>query len=208
MPAVPARILEIGCGPVGGLVPALHAAGYTAEGVDPQAPDEPGYRQVGFEDYRPPRPADAVAACTSLHHVADLDAVLDRIRDKLAPGDTLIVVEWARERFDEPTARWCFNRPPLATDDSEAGWLHRHRHRWSDSGLPWREYLRSWAAEEGLHTGEQILAGLDARFHRRMRERGPYFFADLADTTEAEEQAAIDNADIQANGIRYVGQPC
>ncbi len=91
---------------------------------------------------------------------------------------------------------------------SEAGWLHRHRHRWSDSGLPWREYLRSWAAEEGLHTGEQILAGLDARFHRRMRERGPYFFADLADTTEAEEQAAIDNADIQANGIRYVGQPC
>ena len=62
------------------------------------------------------------------------------------------------------------------------------------------------AHEEGLHTASRILAGLDKRFHRRSCTAGPYFFADL-DTTEADEQAAIDNATIQANGIRYVGQP-
>jgi hypothetical protein len=62
-----------------------------------------------------------------------------------------------------------------------------------ESGLAWQEYLRSWAAEEGPRTGGQILASLDARFHRRRNEVGPYFFADLAGTTRADEQAAIDN---------------
>jgi SAM-dependent methyltransferase len=176
--------------------------------VDPEAPDEPGYHRIGFEDYRPPGPVDAVVACTSLHHVADLDQVLDLIRTALRPGGVLVVVEWARERFDEATARWCFARlAPDAEDGAEAAWLHRHHDRWTESGLSWDEYLRSWAAEEGLHTGAQILAGLDARFHRRSCTVGPYFFADLADTTEAAEQAAIDNATIQANGIRYIGQP-
>jgi SAM-dependent methyltransferase len=148
-----------------------------------------------------------VVACTSLHHVADLDRVLGCIREVLAPGGRLVVVEWARARFDEATARWCFARVAPVTDAAEPGWLYRHRDRWTDSGLPWQEYLRSWAAEEGLHTGEQILAGLDARFHRRLCTVGPYFFADLAGITQAEEQAAVDTGSIQANGIRYVGQP-
>jgi SAM-dependent methyltransferase len=149
-----------------------------------------------------------VVACTSLHHVADLDQVLDRLHDSLTPGGALVVVEWARERFDETTARWCFARlAPDAEDSDGVGWLHRHRDRWTASGLPWDEYLRTWAAEEGMHTGEQIVAGLDLRFHRRLFTTGPYFFADLADITEADEQAAIDNATMQANGIRYVGQP-
>jgi SAM-dependent methyltransferase len=206
LPAAPARVLELGCGPLGGFIPALLADGYAAVGVDPEAPDEPGYHRIAFEDHRPPQPVHAVVACTSLHHVADLDRVLDQIHDALAPGGVLVVVEWARERFDELTARWCFARLPASADDAEEGWLHRHRDRWTESGLPWPEYLRSWAAEEGLHTGQQILAGLDVRFHRPLYTAGPYFFADLADTTQADEQAAIDNATIRANGIHYLGQ--
>jgi hypothetical protein len=45
--------------------------------------------------------------------------------------------------------------------------------------------------------------GLDARFDRQLYVEGPYFFADLADTSEAEEQAAIDAGLIKAGGIRY-----
>ena len=67
----------------------------------------------------------------------------------------------------------------------------------------WGGYLRDWATEEGLHPGEAILRGLDARFDRRLSVEGPYFFADLADTSEAEEQAAIDTGQIRAGGIRY-----
>jgi SAM-dependent methyltransferase len=200
-------VLEIGCGPLGGFVPALRADRYTAVGVDPEAPDEPGYHRVAFEDYQPPAQVNAVVACTSLHHVADLDRVLDQVHDALAPTGVLVVVEWERERFDEPTARWCFARLTPTTDDAEGGWLHRHRDRWTESGLPWDDYLRSWADGEGLHTGEQIAAGLDARFNRLFCAVGPYFFADLADTSEADEQDAIDSGTIRANGIRHVGQP-
>jgi hypothetical protein len=46
------------------------------------------------------------------------------------------------------------------------------------------------------------MRGLDARFDRRFCAEAPSFF-DLADTTEAEEQAAIDAGQIQAIGIRY-----
>ena len=90
----------------------LRTAGYEAAGVDPEAPQRPGYSRVEFERYDMPQPADAIVACTSLHHVADLGAVLDLIDAALVPGGLLVVVEWARERFDEATARWCFDRLP------------------------------------------------------------------------------------------------
>jgi hypothetical protein len=56
-----------------------------------------------------------------------------------------------------------------------------------------------------LHTGQAILRALDARFNRRLCRFGPYFFADLGDTSQAEEQAAIDAGQIQATGIWYAG---
>ena len=46
LPDPPARVLEIGCGPAGGFVAKLQAAGYTATGIDPEAPDGPAFRQV------------------------------------------------------------------------------------------------------------------------------------------------------------------
>ena len=60
--------------------------------------------------------------------------------------------------------------------------------------------------KEGLHPGGEIMRGLDARFTRRFHAEGPYFFPDLADTSEAEEQAAIDAGVIQAGGIRYAAK--
>jgi hypothetical protein len=59
---MPATVLEVGCGTLGGLVPALLACGYLAVGVDPEAPEGPGYRQVEFERYQPPRSVDGVVA--------------------------------------------------------------------------------------------------------------------------------------------------
>jgi len=110
LPPAPATVLEVGCGTLGGFVPALLACGYHAVGVDPEAPEGPGYRQTEFETYEPPQPLDCVVASLSLHHVADLDEVLDRLGAVLAPGGVLVVVEWAWERFAEATARWCFPR--------------------------------------------------------------------------------------------------
>jgi SAM-dependent methyltransferase len=203
LPPAPARVLEVGCGSLGGFVPALLDAGYQAVGVDPEAPEGPDYQRVELERYDPPRPVECVVASLSLHHVADLDVALDRLQALLVPGGVLVVVEWAWERFDEPTARWCFARLAPPAPRVEPGWMHRHQERWAASGLPWDGYCRAWAGQEGLHPGEVIVRGLDVRFSRQFYVEGPYFFAELAATSEAEEQAAIDAGLIQAGGIRY-----
>jgi SAM-dependent methyltransferase len=202
LPGLPARVLEIGCGPLGGFVPMLRSAGYQAAGVDPRAPEGPWYHRVEFERLEMPAPVQAVVACTSLHHVADVGEVLTLVDAALAARGTVVVVEWARERFDEATARWCFQRLPQPSGDP--GWLQQRYDEWRASGLLWDGYCRAWAEEEGLHAGQDIVCELDARFDRQLLGYGPYFFADLADVGENEEQAAIDAGEIQANRIACV----
>ena len=204
LPVAPARVLEIGCGQRGGFVPMMQAAGYQATGVDPEAPPGPSYRQVEFERYAAPGQLDAIVACTSLHHVAGPAAVLDLAAQALAPGGRAVIVEWARERFDEATARWCFARLPGPDDDP--GWLHQRQAEWRESGQPWDACLRSWVDAEGLHAGQDILDELDARFDCQAVAYGPYFFADLTGTSDTDEQAAIDSGLIQANRIQYAGR--
>jgi SAM-dependent methyltransferase len=200
LPAAPGRVLELGCGPLGGFVPRMSALGHDSIGVDPVAPDEPGYDRTEFEHHEITEPLDALVACTSLHHVADLRVVLDRIASVLVPGGTLVIVEWAHERFDEATARWCFGR--LAADDG--GWLRQHRDRWQESGQPWAPYFQQWVSEEQLHTGQDILAAAAPRFATAAVQLGPFLFADL-DIDTAEEQSAIDAGLIQPTGLRFVG---
>jgi SAM-dependent methyltransferase len=203
LPASPAAVVEIGCGPLGGFVPMLRSAGYAAAGVDPEAPEGPWYHRTEFERYEMPGPVQAVVACTSLHHVADVGEVLNQAGTALVAGGSLVVVEWARERFDDATARWCFDRLPQPSDDP--GWLQQRHDQWRASGLPWDGYCRAWAEEEGLQDGQDIVRELDTRFHPQLLTYGPYFFPELAGVSEAEEQAAIDAREIQANRIAYVG---
>jgi SAM-dependent methyltransferase len=202
LPPAPGTVLEIGCGETGGFVPAMHEHGYDAVGVDPAAPSGSGYHRVNVERYSPTGPVDAIVACTSLHHVADLGDVLDHVKAFLAPRGSLIVVEWAYEEFDEATARWCFDRLPEA---DEPDWLHDHRRQWLASGQPWYVYRDAWAAREGLHTGQEIIEALRARFRTRLLSRTPYFHSDLHRTGESDEQAAAAAGEIRATGIRYVG---
>jgi SAM-dependent methyltransferase len=204
LPDPPAHVLEIGCGPLGGFVPMLRAGGYEATGIDPEAPEGAGFLRVEFEDYQPTRPSDAIIACTSLHHVADLGRVLDLAAAALMPAGVLVVVEWARERFDEPTAQWCFARLPSGSGE-ERGWLNERYEQWQASGLGWDAYLRSWADGEGLHSGEDILRALRARFETGGFGYGAYFFADLSQVSEADELAAIEAGQIRANRIQYHG---
>ncbi len=200
LPAAPARVAEIGCGPLGGFVPRLERAGYAVTGIDPEAPQGSSYRQVEFEHWDIPSRVEAIVACTSLHHVADLAEVLDLIEAALVPGGVVVIVE----RFDEATARWCFGRLPDPGGDP--GWLHRRHAEWRESGQSWDACLQSWVQAEGLHAGLDVLNGLDARFDRLALGFGPYFFPDLGGTSEADEQAAIDSGLIKANRIQYVGR--
>lgn len=202
LPAPPARVLEIGCGPLGGFVPQLRSRGYEALGVDPEAPDEEGYRRGKFEHVHVPGRFDAVVASTSLHHVADPAEVLDRVASSLTSEGMLVVIEWAWDDVDEQTARWCFDR---LGPEEEAGWLHRRRDEWAGSGQAWHAYARGWAEQEGLHASAALLRFLDQRFDRQHLGRGPYFFSDLSGTSMEDEQAAIDAGEIQPTRVDYVG---
>ena len=205
LPSAPAMVVEIGCGSLGGFVPALWREGYDAVGVDPHAPEGPGYHRVMFEDHQLPRSADAVIACTSLHHVADLDQVADRVCAALAPGGVLVVVEWAWERFDESTAQWCFARLAPTAESTDPGWLHRRRDEWDATDQPWDAYWRDWANGAHLHPSRDILDTLEARFDRVVSADGPFFFPELDGVTAQDEKAAIDATQIQATCVRYVG---
>lgn len=203
LPEPPAAVIDLGCGPLGGFVPMLRARGYNALGIDPEAPEGPGYLQTTFEESRLPDHPNAVVASTSLHHVHDPGQVLEQIAAVLAPGGSIVVVEWDWEHFDEATARWCFERLDPSAED---GWLGRHRERWVTSGQPWSAHFKSWAEEEGLHSPRTLLGALDDHFDRRVCETGPYFFPHLAKVSEADERAAIQRGLIRAGRIDYVGQ--
>ena len=146
LPSPPARVLDLGCGPLGGFVPFLRSSGYDAVGVDPEAPRGAHYHRIEFERVELPQPFDAAIASTSLHHVNDPSEVIDRLTRILASRGALVVVEWAWEQFDEGTAAWCFER--LAHDYET--WLHRRRDEWTRSGQEWPLYLREWAGRPML----------------------------------------------------------
>jgi SAM-dependent methyltransferase len=205
LPAAPTAITELGCGASGGHVPALRRAGYQATGVDPEAPDGPGYQRMRFEDYHPQRPAAAVVASVSLHHIEDIAAALDHVARILAPGGTVIIVEWISEDFDEATARWCF-RHALADRAEPGAWLAELRADWEESRLPWTSFHSGWLAQHGLHSAAAIRRELAARFRTLNESTGPYYFPDLVDTEAAAEQAAIDAGAIRAGCLLYAGQ--
>jgi SAM-dependent methyltransferase len=203
LPPAPASVLEIGCGPLGGFVPRMAEQGYEAAGIDRNAPDAPGYHQLDFEHHDPPLPVDAIVASRSLHHVGDVGDVIARAAATLRPGGTIVVAEWAWGRFDEQTARWCFDR--LDAPEDEPGWLHRRRDGWLASGEAWDAYFTAWTRTHELQSADLILRELDRHFERALCEYAPYFFADLGGTSEDDEQAAIDVGEIRATGIRYAG---
>jgi SAM-dependent methyltransferase len=200
LPSPPATVVDVGCGSLGGLVPRLLADGYEGVGIDPRAPDGPHFQRVEFERAALSGPVDAVVASTSLHHVADPAKVIDGIVATLRPGGVVVVVEWASEQFDEGTARWCFERL-----GDEEGWLHELGDEWRASSLDWPSYFGGWIEREGLHAGGELVRLLDGRLERRALAYGPYYFPDLADVSESEEQTAIEAGRIRANRIDYAG---
>jgi SAM-dependent methyltransferase len=200
LPPPPATVVELGCGRLGGFVPRLGRDGYEAVGIDPAAPDGEEYRQIQFEDGELPAQLDAVIACTSLHHVSDPAEVVEKMATALAPGGVAIVVEWDWESMDDATARWCFDRAPAD------GWIQRRHEGWEASGQPWQSYLHAWASEHGIHSAHRLLSELDERFERASCDRGPFFFADLDGTSEADELEAISSGAIAPGRVDYVGR--
>jgi SAM-dependent methyltransferase len=174
LPPPPSRILEIGCGD-GELALALDARGYEMVAVDPEAPNGPIFRRTTIEELREHGQFDAAIASFSLHHVADLDPVLDKLVGLLAPEGALIVDEFGWDLLDEATA--------ARYDLDPREWDEEH---------------------DDLHGFEKLRGALEQRFVGRHFSREPYFSRHL-DADEDEERELIAAGEILPLGFRYVG---
>src|ERR671936_2232508 len=97
LPEAPARVLEVGCGPEGGIVASLADAGYEVLGIDPRAPAGARFRAIRLEELDE-EPFDAVVVERVLHHVHPLGQAVDKLA-RLAP--VLVLEEFGWERIDE-----------------------------------------------------------------------------------------------------------
>lgn len=154
LPPPPARVVEVGCGDVGGVVPALVAAGYDAIGVDPRAPAGEPYLQVDFRGLD--GEFDAAVAGRVIHHLHPLDESLDKLAS-LAP--LLVVDEFAWDLIDPELQAWY-----------EAA----HRLVPEPAGPPSLDEWRARHADE-LHPHGPVLDALRARYDERVLEWHPYF---------------------------------
>jgi hypothetical protein len=152
LPPPPARVIEIGCGELGGVVPALVDAGYDAIGVDPAAPAGERFRRVDFREVD--GAFDAAVAGRVIHHLFPLDEALDHLA-ALAP--VVVVDEFAWDLIDPELQAW-YEAHHRATSPGPASldeWRSRHAH--------------------ALHTHDTVLAALRAQYEERILEWVPYF---------------------------------
>jgi len=188
LPAAPVRVLEVGCGDAGGVVPALVAAGYDALGVDPRAPAGPHYRTGDFREVE--GQFDAVVAGRVLHHVHPLDDGLDRIAE-LAP--LLLVDEFAWDKIDADAQDWYEGQhrmlsaagatPPGPSSIDEWRWRHAQ-----------------------LHPHDAVLAALRARYDELELEWLPYLYRWLGGpASEPLERTLVDAGAFPAIGYRWAG---
>jgi SAM-dependent methyltransferase len=178
LPRPTATVIEVGCGS-GALTRLLSEHGYDVLGVDPDAPDEPGFVHATLEEFERPSEFDAAVAVRSLHHLHDVDRALDNLRDAVKPGGHLVVFEFAIEQVDAAAERWLD--------------AHGLRHPASEAEAP-----------DVIPLGE-VRSALEWRFRTLFAEPATYLAreADRGDLV-AEEERAIEAGDIKPAGMRLV----
>ncbi len=181
-------MLEVGCGREGGLVATLTAAGYDVLGVDPEAPDGPGFLRTLFQEVD--GKYDAVVAGRVLHHVYPLDEGIGKLAG-LAP--LLVVDEFAPNRIDPGARDW-----------------YEGQHRMlaaAGASPPGPPDLGAWAERHpDLHSDDALLAALRARYDERVLERVPYLHRWLGGpSSEPLESTLVGAGAIPAIGYRWAG---
>jgi SAM-dependent methyltransferase len=176
LPAPPASVVDVGCG-AGQSTRRLAGLGYETLGIDPDAPDEPGFLRIGLEQLDPPPAFDAAVASRSLHHVHELPAGVDALAAALRPGGRLVVFEYAIEAVDDRAVDWNAER-----------------------GLP---RPTTAAAEPDVTPLTEVRRELERRFRELDAEPVPYLAREAGrPDLEATELEAISSGALGAAGCR------
>lgn len=109
------RILEIGCG-AGELTNVLRERGHFVVAVDPKAPEPLDALRVSFESFdAPAHYFDAVVMQLVLHHVHDMDALLDKVAGTTRADGIIAIDDYGWERPGEVPEGWREERRDLHT---------------------------------------------------------------------------------------------
>ena len=194
------RILEVGCGS-GELAAALHHAGRDVTALDrhlhhEHLPAGPRFIEQDFLSLDDGAPYDALLFTTSLHHIAPLDAALDRARALLAPGGRVVIDDFDVAAPDEPTA---------------AFWCAIHEHGVAPATAPLERWRTHHDESPPLHTAATMHARLVPRFTILSATVGPYLYryahpVDARARWRTVEMAAIDEGTVVPVGRRWVAQ--
>lgn len=110
------RILEVGCGR-GDVARRLGAQGLQVTAIDLQLPDPSPAPNVTFIERDFLRfvaePFDAIVFTSSLHHIAPVEAAIDRAYRLLVPGGLLVADDFDLEAPNPVTLRWYYDAQEL-----------------------------------------------------------------------------------------------
>lgn len=123
--------------------------------TDPALPDE---RLRGF---------DLVAICMALHHMQDIQLAISKLAERLRPGGTLLVIDWAQingataaqREFMEDVKNGGIQAKGVQQQDI-MGHGHQtqqhHHHHFVDPEQPWKPHPASHTITHDSFTEEQI----------------------------------------------------
>jgi SAM-dependent methyltransferase len=206
-------VLEVGCG-AGDLAQALAQRGFRVRALDADEQSIAQARARGVDaqvcawpDYTGAS-VDAVAFTRSLHHIAALDAALDRARAQLRPFGKLLLDDFAHEAADEPTLRWFAEL--LRTPAAQAQIAERPGSFVSELLIEMRsdrDPLAFWHARHGhhgVHPFGALTAAIGARFAITRIERVPYLYRYLVQVLPETAAAAQWLADVRRDEARRI----
>ncbi len=195
LPKPPATVLDVGCGR-GEVAAKLLKLGYSVTAIDPDPRAVGAAKRHGVTAIRASiqsfagGPFDACVCVYTLHHLASLSNAVKRVRLLLKPGGRFLVVDYAWEEADEPTATWLYDHLGAFVSAGVA------KARW---GLPgpgdsprmfWR-HLHDGRSGEREQSGRSTIRAVRSQFRSVGIERTPYLFATVSGQVSGARRAAV-----------------
>jgi 2-polyprenyl-3-methyl-5-hydroxy-6-metoxy-1,4-benzoquinol methylase len=137
-----------------------------------------------FFDYREGT-FDVVLFTRSLHHLEMPARALDHARSLLEPRGLVIAEEFAIEHMDRDTARWFFELRSLL---EAAAMLPPEESTELAASNPLERWYALHAAEQPLHSGEDMLLAMGSRLEMIDHRRVPYLYRSICDRIEQSDR--------------------